>query len=70
MTIKIRGKTMNFGAEQINDIYVLPHVDMGDFKEKGCERGCWLGKILCPEREVCWIKIESNISMNNFTYEA
>lgn len=41
VTIKIQGKSIRFGVEQINDVYELQHDNIGEFKEKGCKPGSW-----------------------------
>lgn len=52
MIIKIRGKMVNFGAKQINDLYGRLNVDMAEFVAKRCKLGRWMKKRLCPGKEV------------------
>lgn len=38
--IKFQGKMVNFGAEEINDIYGILNENMDKFEAKGCEQWC------------------------------
>lgn len=70
MIIKIRGKVVDFGEDQINDIYGLSNANMADFKAKGCEPGSSLVESLGQGKEVSWVATKRNISITDFTTEA
>lgn len=66
----IRGKTVHFDTEQVNDVYVLQHAYLADFQSKGCKMGTWIAGILCSIREVSWAITKRGISMHDLTTEA
>ena len=70
MIIRIQGKMVDFGVDQINDIYGLLNANINEFKEKGCEPESWLADRLCLEKEVSSMATKRNISMKDFTVEA
>lgn len=51
MTIKIQRKPVKVGVKQINDVYGLQHVDMGEFITKGCTLGRLLVRWLWLEKK-------------------
>lgn len=61
---------MNFGVEQINDLYRLSNVDMTDFEAKVFEPGSWMVERLYLGKKVSWVATKRKISMNDFTDEA
>lgn len=56
MTIKIYGKVVDLGSEQINNIYMLSNANMGEFLEKGSKPRSWLAERLFLGKEVSWKK--------------
>lgn len=48
--MRIQGKVVNLGAEQINVINALPDADMKSYKVNGYEPRSWIVDKLCPNR--------------------
>lgn len=68
--IRIKGKEVHFGAEQINGVYGLLNVDIGGYEAKDYAPGILLVEHLCPGRKVSWATMINGILMCDFIIEA